>query len=70
MEFQLEHRVDMSHLTPILNEVESLKGQVKDLTATLAKADKAYAALADKMTKALQDMGNLKMEMKKKQDKK
>ena len=29
MEFQLEHRVDASHLTAILKEVEALKGQVK-----------------------------------------
>jgi hypothetical protein len=70
MEFQLEHRADVSHLTPILNKVEALKGQVKDLTAALSKADKANTALADKMTKALQDVGNLKTEMKKKQDKK
>jgi hypothetical protein len=69
-EFQLEHRVDASHLTPILKEVEALKGQVKDLTATPSKAEKTNAALADKMTKALQDMGNLKTELKKKQDKK
>jgi hypothetical protein len=70
MEFQLEHRVDTSHLTPILNEVDALKGQVKDLRVALSKADKANTALTDKMSKALQDVGNLKTELKKKQDKK
>ena len=70
MEFQLEHRVDASHLDAILKEVDALKGQLKDLTATLSKSEKANTALMDKMTKALKDVGNLKTELKKKQDKK
>jgi hypothetical protein len=44
IEFQLEHRVDTTHLTELPVQIDSLKTQVKDLTLVLSGADKAQMA--------------------------
>jgi hypothetical protein len=70
LEFQLEHRVDASQLKAVEDLVDTVKAQVKECIASSAKADKATAALTEKITKITQEVGNLKTEIKKKEPKK
>ena len=70
LEFQLEHRVDASQLKAVEDLVDTVKAQVKQCIASSAKADKATAALTEKITKITQEVGNLKTEIKKKEPKK
>ncbi len=62
MEFQLEHRVDASEITAI-------RLQVKEVADTSGKTSRAVSALTAKMKEVKQEIGNVRTEIKKKQDK-
>ena len=62
MEFQLEHRVDAS-------EISAIRLQVKEAADTSGKTSRAVSVLTDKMNEVKQEIGNVRTEIKKKQDK-
>lgn len=64
LEFQLEHRVDASQLTSVVDEVKALKAQVKEAINSSTKAEKGVGAMTEKIAKLNQDLGNTKVEVK------
>ena len=69
MNFTLEHRVDASQLAAAEAEIKSLRNQTKEAGIAASKAEHATSGLGDKLGKINQDIGNLKTELKRKQDK-
>ena len=60
---------NQSMLDDVTNDVKALRAQVKELTITVAKLEKANQGLVEKLNKTNQDVGNLRTDVKRKADK-
>ena len=58
MDFQLEYKVDATQLEAVAGDVKAMKTLVKEATATAQKAERATAALNERVNALKQDVGS------------